>query len=57
MNTNRTQNRKDVTALDADVPLWRPSLIPFHFSELRLFNGKADCVCASSFVIRRGTMK
>lgn len=46
MNTNHTQTRKEVTTLDADVPLWRPSFIPFTVSELRLFKGKADCVDA-----------
>jgi len=46
MNTNHTQHRKEVTALDADVPLLRPSLIRFNVSESRIFNQKADCVCA-----------
>jgi hypothetical protein len=49
MNTTHTQPRKEMTALDADVPLWRPSLIRFNVSELRLFKGKADCVCARHF--------
>jgi len=46
MNTNHTHQRKEVTALDADVPLLRPSLIRFNVSELRLSQIKADCVCA-----------
>jgi hypothetical protein len=49
MNTNHIQHRKEMTALDADVPLWRPSLIRFNVSELRLFKGKADCACARHF--------
>ncbi|HLO17836.1 MAG TPA: hypothetical protein VK206_23600 [Anaerolineales bacterium] len=44
MNLNHTQHRKEVTALDADVPLLRPSLIRFNVSELRMFKRKADCV-------------
>lgn len=51
MNTNHTQHRKEVTALDADVPLWRPSLIRFNVSELRLFKGKADCICARHLLV------
>jgi hypothetical protein len=46
MNRNHTQHRKEVTALDADVPLLRPSLIRFTLSELRLFKGNADRVGA-----------
>lgn len=46
MNTNHTHHRKELTALDADVPLLRPSLIRFNVSELRLFPIKADCVYA-----------
>jgi hypothetical protein len=46
MNRNHTQHRKEVTALDADVPLLRPSLICFKLSELRLFKRKAECVYA-----------
>ena len=42
MNTKHPTQRKEVTALDADVPLLRPSLIRFHLSELRLFQVKAD---------------
>jgi len=42
MNTNAIQKRKEVTALDADVPLLRPSLIRFNVSELRMFKQKAD---------------
>ncbi len=42
MNTNAIQKRKEVTALDADVPLLRPSLIRYNVSELRMFKQKAD---------------
>lgn len=51
MNTNPTQPGKEVTALDADVPLWRPSLIHVNVSELRLFKGIADCVCARHLLL------
>jgi hypothetical protein len=46
MNTNHVSHRKEVSALDADVPLSRPSLIRIHVSELRLFKREADCVNA-----------
>lgn len=49
MNTNHTQHRKEVTALDADVPLWRPSLIRFNVSELRMFKTQADRFNARHF--------
>ena len=42
MNINHSTERKDVTALDADVPLLRPSWIRFKLSELRLFQCEAD---------------
>jgi hypothetical protein len=42
MNTKHPTPRKEVTAVDADVPLWRPSLIRFKLSELRLFQNEAD---------------
>jgi hypothetical protein len=42
MNTNTIQKGKEVTALDADVPLLRPSLIRFNVSELRMFKQQAD---------------
>ena len=42
MNTRQSTQRKEVTALDADVPLLRPSLIRFKLSELRLFQYEAD---------------
>lgn len=42
MNTNHPTPRKEVTAVDADVPLVRPSLIRFKLSELRLFQHDAD---------------
>jgi hypothetical protein len=46
MNTNHIPHRKEVTALDADVPLSRPSLIRFNVSESRMLKEKADCVVA-----------
>ena len=52
MNTNHTQHRKEVTALDADVPLWRPSLIYINVSELRMFNQSADCAEARHLSLR-----
>jgi hypothetical protein len=42
MNTHTIQQRKEVTTLDADVPLRRPALIRFKLSELRLFKIQAD---------------
>jgi hypothetical protein len=42
MNTYHPIKRKEVTALDADVPLLRPSLIRFKLSELRLLQSLAD---------------
>ena len=42
MNTKHSTQRKEVTALDADVPLLRPSLIRFNLSELRLLQIQAD---------------
>jgi len=36
MNTYHSTQRKEMTSLDADVPLVRPSLIRLTFSELRL---------------------
>jgi hypothetical protein len=42
MNTKRSTQRKEVTAVDADVPLLRPTLIRFKLSELRLFQNEAD---------------
>ena len=44
MNTNHTQHRKEVTALDADVPLLRPTLIRLKVSEMRMFKSKAGFV-------------
>lgn len=41
MNTEHSTQRKEVTALDADVPLLRPSLIRIKLSELRLFHIQA----------------
>jgi hypothetical protein len=42
MNTHTIQQRKEVTTLDADVPLLRPTLIRFNVSELRMFKTQAD---------------
>jgi hypothetical protein len=42
MNIHTIQQRKEVTTLDADVPLLRPTLIRFHVSGLRLFKTQAD---------------
>ena len=42
MNTHHLTQRKEVTALDADVPLSRSSLIRFHLSNLRLQQARAD---------------
>ncbi len=53
MNTITILQRKDVTALDADVPLLRPSLIQFNVSELRKFKTQADRVdTRRSFLLR-----
>jgi hypothetical protein len=41
MNTHIIQQRKEVTTLDADVPLWGPTLIRFNVSELRRFQTQA----------------
>lgn len=42
MNTDHPTQRKEVTAVDADVPLLRPTLIRFKLSELRLFQHEAN---------------
>jgi len=49
MNAKHPTQRKEVTALDADVPLLRPSLIRFKLSELRLFQVEADRLQARHF--------
>jgi len=49
MNTHTIQQRKEVTTLDADVPLLRPTLIRFNVSELRLFKTQADRSLARHF--------
>ena len=49
MNTHTIQQRKEVTTLDADVPLLRPTLIRFNVSELRLFKTQADSFNARHF--------
>ena len=46
MNTKNPTQRKEVTAVDADVPLLRPTLIRFKLSELRLFHHEANCPLA-----------
>jgi hypothetical protein len=55
MNTTHLTQRKEVTALDADVPLLRASLIRFHLSELRLFQVEANRLQARHlFTLRAG---
>ena len=49
MNTQTIQQRKEVTTLDADVPLLRPTLIRFNVSELRMFKTQADRLKACHF--------
>jgi len=49
MNTYTTEQRKEVTTLDADVPLLRPTLIRFNVSELRMFKTQADGFSARHF--------
>lgn len=49
MNTQTIQQRKEVTTLDADVPLLRPTLIRFNVSELRMFKTQADHFNARRF--------
>jgi hypothetical protein len=49
MNTHTIQQRKEVTTLDADVPLLRPTLIRFNVSELRMFKTQADHVNVRHF--------
>ena len=49
MNTYPTEQRKEVTALDADVPLLRSALIRFNVSRLRMFKTQADRLDARHF--------
>ena len=49
MNTYTIQQRKEVTTLDADVPLLRPTLIRFNVSELRMFKTQANRFNACHF--------
>jgi hypothetical protein len=49
MNTQTIQQRKEVTTLDADVPLLRPTLFRFDVSELRMFNTQVDRLHARHF--------
>ena len=51
MNTHIIQQRKEVTPLDADVPLWRPTLIRSNVSETRMFNLQADRFGAGHLVL------
>lgn len=46
MNTKHPIQRKEVTAVDADVPLSRSSMIRSTLSELRLFSSEADRLTA-----------
>ena len=50
MNTKHSTQRKEVTALDADVPLLRPSFIRTQLTELRLFQYEADRVLARHLI-------
>jgi len=54
MSTKYSTQRKEVTALDADVPLLRPSLIRFNLSELRLLQSQADRPNACHGLVRAG---
>jgi hypothetical protein len=49
MNTHTIQQRKEVTTLDADVPLLRPTLIRSHVSELRMFKTQVERFNARHF--------
>ena len=49
MNTHILQQRKEVTPLDADVPLLGSTLIRFNVSELRMFHTQADRFRARHF--------
>ena len=49
MNTQTIQQRKEVTTLDADVPLLRPTLIRFNVSEMRMFKTQVDRFNARHF--------
>ena len=49
MNTHIIQQRKEVTTLDADVPLLRPTLIRFNVSEMRMFKTQVDRFNARHF--------
>ena len=49
MNTHTLTQRKEVTTLDADVPLLRPTLTRFNVSELRMFKTQADRLNARHF--------
>jgi len=46
MNISHIQQRKEVNALDADVPLLRPTLIRSNVSELRMLQVHVDRVKA-----------
>ena len=51
MNTIHSTQRKEATALDADVPLLRPQLIRFNVSELRMLKAQANYVDARHFYL------
>ena len=53
MNARHLTQRKEVAALDADVPLLRPSLIRSHLSDPRLFQADADHRLARHFFALR----
>ena len=53
MNAKHLTQRKEVAALDADVPLLRSLLIRSTLSELRLFQNEADRPQARQFLALR----
>ena len=53
MNTYHLTPGKEVTALDADVPLVRPSMIRFNVSDLRLQQDSIDRFHARHILVLR----
>lgn len=54
MNIIQSQPQKEVMAVDADDHLWRPLLIRFNVSEMRLSQLQVDCVPARVASLLRG---
>ncbi|WKZ48024.1 MAG: hypothetical protein QY306_01490 [Anaerolineales bacterium] len=54
MNTFLITQRKEEAALDADVPLARPTLIPSRVSEMRLVPIRMECVNSPDVGLPRG---